>query len=179
MFMPFRYLLKSIDPGFLAVVGLGDTCSEPPPWHAPTGTWVNASQGPAPLGKDATTPADIDFVMVISSAVPLDRTPLPVTGRICVTDRSNLGVGGTYTLDPAASTWGGADYGGARLDLVARRADGASMTIDQAHMANASPTQLSNAIISFQVSTSASPSVFRFEDLRIDAAAACDPAVIP
>ena len=171
--------LKSIGLGALAAFALGGTCTEPPPWHAVSGTWVNASTGPAPLGRNADIVADIDLVMVVSSAVPLDRTPLPVTGQVCVEDRSNLGFGGTYVLDPAQSTWAGADYGGARLDLIARRSDGASLTIAQAHMANRTPTQLSNAILTFQLLNENRRFVFSFEDWRGDANAACAKPVAP
>ncbi len=155
---------------------VGGTCSDPLPWHDVSGTWVNASFGPDKgLGSDPTTARDLDLVIVLEAAVPLDRVPLPVTGRVCVIDRAGLGATGTYRLDPAASTWAGADYGGARLDLVGTASDGRTLTISQAHMANASPDALNNASITW--TTVAGPvSTFSFEGLRRSADASC-PAV--
>lgn len=150
----------------LTPVLMAGTCSEPPPWRDASGTWINQSFGPERgLGADPNHARDLDLVLVLEAAVPTDRTPLPVSGRVCVIDRAGLGADGVYTLDPSASTWAGADYGGARLDLVAHSADGRTLTIAQAHMANASPDSLDNSIITWRP-TSGSTETFSFEGLQ-------------
>jgi len=167
--------LTLIAVGLTPLLG-GGTCSEPPPWHDVSGTWVNASFGPDQvLGSDPTTARDLDLVVVLEAALPLDRVPLPVTGRVCVIDRAGLGAQGSYGIDPAASTWAGADYGGARLDLVASAPDGRRLTLSQAHMANASPDALDNAVITWKP-VAGPTSTFSFEGLRRSADASC-PAI--
>jgi len=149
--------------------GLGGTCSEPPPWHDVSGTWVNATWGPEGTvtlerqGQQGVV-ADLDVAMSVTSTVPVDRTPLPVQGAVCVAESSGLGLAGTYTIDPAASTWVGSDYGGARMDLVARASDGRVVEIDQAFMHNASPGKLDNAILVFKAADGAALGIVRFED---------------
>lgn len=159
----------------LAPMLFAGTCSEPPPWRDVSGTWINQSFGPERgLGADPNDALDLDLVLVIEAAVPTDRTPLPVSGRVCVIDRAGLGADGVYTLDPKASTWAGADYGGARLDLVAHSADGRTLTIAQAHMANARPDSLDHSIITWRL-TSGSSATFSFEGLERSAEAGCQP----
>lgn len=157
----------------LTPVLMAGTCSEPPPWRDVSGTWVNTSFGPERgLGSDPAQGEDLDLVLVIEAAVPTDRTPLPVTGRVCVIDRAGLGAEGVYALDPSASTWAGADYGGARLDLVARAPDGRTLAIAQAHMANADPDRLENSIITWRP-TAGPGATFSFEALERSTLASC------
>lgn len=154
---------------------MAGTCSEPPPWRDVSGTWINTSFGPERgLGSDPAEAEDLDLVLVIEAAVPTDRTPLPVTGRVCVIDRAGLCAEGVYTLDRSASTWAGADYGGARLDLVARAPDGRTLLIAQAHMANARPDSLDNSIITWRP-TAGPGATFSFEALERSTGAACPP----
>lgn len=160
----------------LTPILMAGTCSEPPPWRDVSGTWINGSFGPdRGLGADPNDALDLDLVVVIEAAVPTDRTPLPVSGRVCVIDRAGLGADGVYMLDPSVSTWAGADYGGARLDLVARSADGRTLTIAQAHMANARPDSLDNSIITWRP-TSGPSSTFSFEAFERSAKVDCQPA---
>lgn len=171
--IPRRLLSRIVLTFALAPLLGGGTCSEAPPWRDVSGTWVNESFGPERgLGTDPVAARDLDLVVVIQAAVPSDRAPLPVTGRVCVIDRAGLGAEGTYTLDPAASTWAGADYGGARLDLVAVTPDGRTLTLSQAHMANAAPDALTNAIITWRASAGPT-STFSFEGLRRSNEATC------
>lgn len=150
----------------LTPILMAGTCSEPPPWRDVSGTWINQSFGPERgLGADPNNALDLDLVLVIEADVPTDRTPLPVSGHVCVIDRAGLGADGVYTLDPSASTWAGADYGGARLDLVAHSADGRTLTIAQAHMANADADSLDNSIVNWRP-TSGSSSTFSFEGFQ-------------
>lgn len=162
----------------LGASGLGGTCSEPPPWHGVSGTWVNATWGPEGTvtlerqGQQGVV-VDLDVAMSVTSTVPVDRTPLPVQGAVCVSESSGLGLAGTYTIDPAASTWVGSDYGGARMDVVARASDGRIVEIDQAFMHNASPDKLDNAIFAFKGADGATLGIVRFEDFRRSADAIC------
>lgn len=159
----------------LTPILMAGTCSEPPPWRDVSGTWINQSFGPERgLGADPNNALDLDLVLVIEAGVLVDRTPLPVSGRVCVLDRAGLGADGVYTLDPSASTWAGADYGGARLDLVARVPDGRTLLIAQAHMANARPDRLDNSIITWRP-TAEPGATFSFEALERSTGAACPP----
>jgi hypothetical protein len=169
------HLRKLIPIAFTPLL-LGGTCSEAAGWRDVSGTWVNTSFGPERgLGSDPAAARDLDLVLVLEAAVPTDRTPRPVSGRVCVIDRAGLGADGTYTLDPNASTWAGADYGGARLDLVATAADGRTLKIAQAHMANATPDTLDNSIITWRPTTGPA-STFSFEQLERSGNAPCPAA---
>jgi len=159
----------------LGALGVGGTCSESPPYHDLSGSWVNDSWGAPTVeleGRDALE-VDVDLAMAITAAVPQDRTPLPVEGAVCVSEHAGLGLAGRYVLDPAASTWAGADYGGARLDLVARAADGRRLSIAQAFMHNASPDALGNAILGFTTAAGAPAGVIRFEGFRRSTEGTC------
>ncbi|MCB9733423.1 MAG: hypothetical protein H6745_12525 [Deltaproteobacteria bacterium] len=92
---------------------------------------------------------------------------------VCVVDRAGLGAGGTYVIDAALSRGAGADYGGARLDLVARAADGREIEIAQAHQAASRPDVLTSAIITLRPRAGDAGAVFRFEDLRREPGASC------
>lgn len=161
----------------LGTSALGGTCSEAPPWHDVSGTWVNASWGPE--GKvtlersGANAPVDLDVAMAVTSALPTDRTPLPVEGTVCVKEAEGLGLAGTYVIDAARSTWAGSDYGGARLDIVARTSDGRVIEVQQAFMYNARPDVLADAVWVFRSATAEALGAVRFEGLRKDAAVSC------
>lgn len=161
----------------LGVGGFGGTCSEPPPWHDVSGTWVNASWGPGTVtlerGAAGDRVVDLDVAMSVASAVPTDRSPLPVQGAVCVSEDAGLGLAGTYTIDPARSTWAGSDYGGARMDLTARASDGRTLEISQAFMHNASPGALDNSIWAFAGADGASLGGVRFEDFQRSAEVRC------
>lgn len=155
--------------GVIAAMGIGGTCSEPPPWHDVSGTWVNASwgtEGKVTLARSGQGDegVDVDVAMSVTSALPTDRTPLPVQGTVCVIEGAGLGLAGTYTIDPAHSTWAGSDYGGARMDIEARASDGRVIGISQAFMHNASPDKLDNSIWAFAAADGVSLGAVRFED---------------
>jgi hypothetical protein len=174
--MPTRSSTRALLVTCLGAAGLGGTCSEPPPYHDVSGGWVNQSWGPDKTvalegGPEGTRQVDVDVAMRLGAAVPKDRTPLPVEGTICISEQA--GLGGTYAIDPATSTWAGADYGGARLDASARASDGRRVSIAQAHMYNASPDQLDNAILSFTAADGTSLGTIRFEGFRRDASVSC------
>jgi hypothetical protein len=137
--------------GYLVVIfaalSLGGTCGKARPYHDVSGTWANASFGPsAALKSDDGASVDLDVSFTVKAAVPQDRKPLPVTGTLCIRDPSSA-MSGAYEIDATASTWTGADYGGARLDIKARTPDGRAATISQAHMPNGSPDKLGSSII--------------------------------
>lgn len=160
-----------------AIAAGGGTCEEPPPWHDVSGAWVNASWGPARVMVEGVGEADVDVGLIVEAATPTDRRPNPVRGEVCVRDGAALGIAGVYAIDEASSTWAGSDYGGARLDVVARHADGRVIEVTQAFMHNASPERLDNAILIVSGADGATRAVMRFEDFRRDAAAtsACAP----
>ncbi len=148
-----------------ATLSLGGTCGKPRPYHDVSGTWANASFGPsAALKSDDGASVDLDVSFTVKAAVPQDRKPLPVTGTICVRDPSGA-LSGTYEVDATASTWTGADYGGARLDIKARAPDGRVATISQAHMPNSSPDKLGSSIIAIETIEGKSLR-YPFEDFR-------------
>lgn len=179
--MSIRSLVKTSLALALGMLGLGGTCSEPPPWHDVSGTWVNATWGAGGADRTVTLSrgaageqvVDLDVAMSITSTVPKDRTPLPVQGTVCVTESAGLGLAGTYLIDAADSTWGGSDYGGARLDIEARASDGRRVVIAQGFMHNASPAELDNAIISFTAANGNALGTVSFEDFARSAAASC------
>lgn len=163
----------------LGLLGLGGTCQAPPPWHDVSGTWVavSADDGQSvalerPGG--GSEEAHVGLVLALESTVPEDREPLPVEGWVCVSADAGLGLAGTYELDPGASAWAGSDYGGARLDVVARADDGRVVEVAQAFMVNSSPEELENAIITFTDPERAALGTIRFEGFRrADAAVRC------
>ena len=163
----------------LGVLGFGGTCSAPPPWHDVSGSWVAASSDDDVAvtferGGGGSVEADIGVVMVLESTVPEDRGPLPVEGWVCVSEDIELGVAGSYSIDPEVSTWAGSDYGGARLDGVARAGYGQLVEVAQAFMVNSSPDELENAIITFAAPGGDALGTVRFEDFRrADAAVRC------
>lgn len=162
----------------IGTTGLGGTCSEPPPWHDVSGTWVNASwgaEGKVTLGRSGhgDEVVDVDVAMSVTSALPTDRIPLAVRGAVCVIEGAGLGLAGTYTIDPARSTWAGSDYGGARMDIEARASDGRVVGISQAFMHNASPDALDNSIWAFTAADGASLGAVRFEDFTRSAEVHC------
>ncbi len=163
----------------LALLALGGTCSAPPPWHDVSGAWVAVS-GDDGLAVTVERPgggsveADVSLVMILESSTPEDREPLPVEGWVCVREDAGLGVAGSYQIDPDASTWAGSDYGGARLDAVARAGDGRVVEVVQGFMVNSSPDELDNAIITFTDLQGVPLGTIRFEDFRrTDAAVSC------
>lgn len=150
------------------------TCSEPPPYRNVSGSWVNATWGPAArVEVEGRGLLDVDVALRLGADVPRDRTPLPVTGTVCVIESGGLGLNGTYVLDPEGSTWAGSDYGGARLDLVARATDGRRIAISQAFMSNPSPDHLENAILAFTAADGSPAGSIRFEGFDRSTAAAC------
>jgi len=148
----------------LGAFASGGTCSEPPPWHGLGGSWANASWGPTATVEIDGAALDVDVAMTLTAATPLDRSPLPVTGTVCVIEAAGRGLAGTYAVDPTTSTWAGSDYGGARLDLQARADDGRRVSISQAFMSNASPDRLDNSILSFAAADGSATGTISFED---------------
>lgn len=165
----------------LGALGLGGTCSEPPPWHDVSGTWVNATWGAGGTDRTVTLSrgtageqvVDLDVAMSITSTVPKDRTLLPVQGVVCVIESAGLGLGGTYVIEAEGSTWGGSDYGGARLDIEARASDGRRITIAQGFMHNSAPAELDNAIISFAAADGTALGTVSFEDFDKSSTVSC------
>jgi len=147
----------------VALLAIGGTCSDPPPYRDVSGIWANATWGPgAAMTSSAGEALDLDIAMDLRAPVPQKRGSVPVTGSVCIRD-PKLGLSGTYTIDAATSTWTGSDYGGTRLDLAARTADGRSLGITQAFMHNSSPDKLDDANIELRAAGEGPKVSFRFE----------------
>lgn len=166
-----RQILARLLPLLLIPAGaaalLGGTCSAPPPYHDLSGTWVNATWGPgAEVALEGHGPVDLDLALTVEAPLPDRRGPVAVTGVACVGGADGRWASGVYVIDPAESTYSGADYGGARLDLVAVATDGRRVEITQAFMHNARPDGLDGAIIALVGPSGAPREVFRFEGFR-------------
>ncbi len=155
-----------------AVLGAG-TCSDPPPWHGLGGSWVNDSWGPGATVAIGDVAVDVDIAMTLAAATPEDRSPLPVTGTVCVLETAGLALAGSYAVDATRSTWAGSDYGGARLDLSARAGDGRRVEVAQAFMSSASPDRLGGAILTFIAADGNPTGTIRFEGFVQRGAIAC------
>jgi hypothetical protein len=157
----------------VALVAIGGTCSDPPPYRDVSGIWANATWGPgAVMTSGAGEALDIDIAMDLRAAVPQKRGSVPVTGSVCIRD-PKLGLSGTNEIDAATSTWTGSDYGGTRLDLAARAADGRSLDIKQAFMHNSSPDKLGDAIVELKPAGEGPKATFSFEGFARRADVTC------
>ncbi|MFW5741179.1 MAG: hypothetical protein ACOC1F_12515 [Myxococcota bacterium] len=145
--------------GFFALSCVGGTCSEPP-YRDVSGTWVLDGQGTATLAPGGEK-VDLHVAMAIRAPVPKKRGPVPMTGTVCIHDPKGA-LTGKYLIDPAASEYYGSDYGGARVDLVAKAADGRTVKIAQAFMENRSPNKLGGSLIT--VSSPAKRASIKFVD---------------